>query len=142
MESSTCTVQAIDHVGIAVHDLDAAIAFFHRTFGIQPGDVKTSHENGVRVCLLQVGETRIELLSPLSAESPMARFLERRGEGLHHLAFRVNTISQRLKAAEALGLQLVDREPRRGISGTIAFIHPKSVYGVLTELVEPYKDER
>lgn len=134
--SETCTVNYIDHVGVAVKDLDAALKFFQETFGAPPAQAVEMADQGVRGALIQVGQTRLELLEPLSSESPVGRFIERRGEGLHHLALNVSDISGKLKILDARGLRLVDREPREGLSGTIAFIHPGSVFGVLTELVE------
>jgi methylmalonyl-CoA/ethylmalonyl-CoA epimerase len=134
--TETCTVNYIDHVGVAVKDIDAALKFFQETFGAPPAQAVEMADQGVRGALIQVGQTRLELLEPLSPESPVGRFIERRGEGLHHLALNVSDISGKLKILDARGLRLVDREPREGLSGTIAFIHPGSVFGVLTELVE------
>jgi methylmalonyl-CoA/ethylmalonyl-CoA epimerase len=134
--TETCTVNYIDHVGVAVKDIDAALKFFQETFGAPPTQAVEMADQGVRGALIQVGQTRLELLEPLSPESPVGRFIERRGEGLHHLALNVSDISGKLKILDARGLRLVDREPREGLSGTIAFIHPGSVFGVLTELVE------
>ena len=134
--SATCTVQYIDHVGIAVHDLEAAQSFFQEVFQISPGEIKELPDQGVRATLLPVGKTRLELLQPLSAESPVSRFLERRGEGLHHLALHVENVSEALEVVSERGLELIDREPRPGLSGIIAFIHPRSVHGILTELVQ------
>ena len=85
---------------------------------------------------MPVGQTRLELLQPLSPDSPVGRFLERRGEGLHHLALHVDNVAQKLENLSARGLELVDREPRPGLSGVIAFVHPRSVHGILTELVQ------
>jgi methylmalonyl-CoA/ethylmalonyl-CoA epimerase len=134
--TETCTVNYIDHVGVAVKDIDAALKLFQETFGAPPAQAVEMADQGVRGALIQVGQTRLELLEPLSPESPVGRFIERRGEGLHHLALNVSDISGKLKILDARGLRLVDREPREGLSGTIAFIYPGSVFGVLTELVE------
>ena len=131
-----CTVQYVDHVGAAVKDLDAAIKLFRDVFQIQPGKIKELPDQGVRATLLLVGQTRLELLQPLSAESPVGRFLERRGEGLHHLAFHVDNVAEKLENLGDRGIELIDREPREGLSGIIAFIHPRSVHGILTELVQ------
>jgi methylmalonyl-CoA/ethylmalonyl-CoA epimerase len=131
-----CTVQYVDHVGAAVKDLDAAIKLFRDVFQIQPGEIKELPDQGVRATLLLVGQTRLELLQPLSAESPVGRFLERRGEGLHHLAFHVDNVAEKLENLGDRGIELIDREPREGLSGIIAFIHPRSVHGILTELVQ------
>ena len=134
--SETCTVNYIDHVGVAVNDIDAALAFFGEVFGTPAAIVEELADQGVRATLIQVGETRLELLEPLSPESAVGRFIERRGEGLHHLALNVTGIEGKLAILAARGIQLVDEKPREGLSGNIAFIHPRSVFGVLTELVE------
>ena len=134
--NDVCTVQYVDHVGAAVKDLDAAIKLFRDIFQIQPGEIKELPDQGVRATLLLVGQTRLELLQPLSPESPVGRFLERRGEGLHHLAFHVDNVAEKLGNLSDRGIELIDREPREGLSGTIAFIHPRSVHGILTELVQ------
>ena len=134
--NDVCTVQYVDHVGAAVKDLDAAIKLFRDIFQIQPGEIKELPDQGVRATLLLVGQTRLELLQPLSPESPVGRFLERRGEGLHHLALHVDNVAEKLGNLSDRGIELIDREPREGLSGTIAFIHPRSVHGILTELVQ------
>lgn len=134
--AETCTVNYIDHVGVAVKDIDAAIKLFQQVFGMPNATVETLEDQGVRATLLQVGQTRLELLEPLSEDSAVGRFIERRGEGLHHLALNVDDIAGKLEILKTLGLRLVDQEPREGLSGTIAFVHPSSVFGVLTELVE------
>ena len=131
-----CSVNHIDHVGVAVNDIEAALKLFQEVFGAPSADIVDLADQGARATLIQVGQTRLELLEPLSGDSPVGRFIERRGQGLHHLAFNVSGLPDKLKALDAQGFQLVDREPRGGLSGTIAFIHPSSVFGVLTELVE------
>lgn len=134
--NDVCTVQYVDHVGAAVKDLDAAIKLFRDIFQIEPAEIKELPDQGVRATLLLVGQTRLELLQPLSPESPVGRFLERRGEGLHHLAFHVDNVAEKLGNLSDMGIELIDREPREGLSGTIAFLHPRSVHGILTELVQ------
>ena len=135
-DANVCTVNYIDHVGIAVNDIDAALKFFGDVFQTPPAAVEELADQGVRATLIQVGETRLELLEPLSPESAVGRFIERRGEGLHHLALNVDDIEGKLAILAGRGIQLVDEKPREGLSGSIAFIHPRSVFGVLTELVE------
>ena len=135
-EANACTVNYIDHVGVAVKDIDAALEFFGDVFQTPPASVEELEDQGVRATLIQVGQTRLELLEPLSPESAVGRFIERRGEGLHHLALNVSDIAGKLDILSGRGLELVDSTPREGLSGTIAFIHPRSVFGVLTELVE------
>ena len=134
--NETCAVNHVDHVGIAVRDIDAALKFFGETFGTPPAAVEELADQGVRATLIEVGQTRLELLEPLSPESAVGRFIERRGEGLHHLALNVTGIEDKLAILSARGLTLVDEKPREGLSGAIAFVHPRSVFGVLTELVE------
>ncbi len=131
-----CSVNYIDHVGVAVRDIRAALRLFQEVFGVPDANVTELPDQGVRATLIQVGETRLELLKPLTEDSPVGRFVQRRGEGLHHLAFNVSNVAEKLRALESRDIQLIDKEPREGLSGTIAFIHPGSVFGVLTELVE------
>lgn len=131
-----CTVDYIDHVGIAVRDLEAALELFSSVFGAPRPEIKELADQGVRGALVPVGQTRLELLEPTAADTPIGRFIERRGEGLHHLAFYVDNLPGKLQIVADRGLQLIDREPREGLSGDIAFIHPSSVFGILTELVE------
>ena len=132
----TCSINHIDHVGVAVKDIHSALEFFQQVFGTPPATVAELPDQGVRATLIQVGQTRLELLEPLADDTPVGRFIERRGEGLHHLAFNVSDLGSKLQMLEGRGVQLVDREPREGLSGNIAFIHPRSVFGILTELVE------
>ena len=134
--AAPCTVDYVDHIGIAVNDVDVAMKFFTETFQIPQGEIVELQDQGVRAVLLAVGQTRLELLQPLSPDSPIGRFIERRGEGLHHLALHVGDVSGGLQILGANGLDLIDREPRQGLSGIIAFIHPRSVHGILTELVQ------
>ena len=134
--TEVCAVNYVDHVGIAVNDIQSALEFFGANFGTPDAEVVELDDQGVRACLIEVGETRLELLQPLSPESAVGRFIDRRGEGLHHLALNVDDIGGKLKILAANGLSLIDNEPRHGLSGTIAFVHPRSVFGVLTELVE------
>ncbi len=136
MATETCTINYVDHVGIAVKDIEAALEFFGNVFDTPPAQVEELADQGVRATLIQVGETRLELLEPMTPESAVGRFIERRGEGLHHLALNVSDIGGKLKTLENRGVRLVDKVPREGLSGNIAFIHPASVFGVLTELVE------
>lgn len=136
MSEPVCTVQYIDHVGVAVHDLEAAIKLFSEVFGATPGGVVELPDQGVRGTLLEMGQTRLELLQPLGPDTVVGHFLARRGEGLHHLAFHVENIEQKLMLLKAHGLELVDHQPRPGMAGLIAFLHPKSVHGILTELVQ------
>ncbi len=134
--TEVCTVNYIDHVGVAVKDIEASLAFFKEVFDVPDAQIELLEDQGVRATLIEVGQTRLELLEPTSPESGVGRFIERRGEGLHHLAFNVTDISGKLQTLKTLGVDLIDQTPREGLSGVIAFVHPKSVFGILTELVE------
>jgi methylmalonyl-CoA/ethylmalonyl-CoA epimerase len=130
----------IDHVGIAVPDLDEAIAFYARTFGVRSVHEETNEEQGVREAMLAVGtgDTRIQLLAPLTPESTIARFIGRSGPGLQQLAFRVDDVEAAAATLRERGLRLLYDTPRRGTSGSrVNFVHPKDAGGVLVELVEP-----
>jgi methylmalonyl-CoA epimerase len=128
----------IDHVGVAVEDLDAAIALHETTYGMTLVHREVVEEQGVEAVLLDVGENHVELLRPLSADTPVGKFLSRRGPGLHHVAYQVPDIEAALRALSAAGVELIDTEPRTGIrSSRVAFLHPRSSGGVLTEIVQP-----
>ena len=134
--SDTCTVNYVDHVGLAVKDIQAALELFQDVFGAPPAEITEMPDQGIRATLLQVGQTRLELLEPLTADSPVGRFIEQRGEGLHHLALNVNNVGQDLEVVKARGLRVIDRTPREGLTGMVAFIHPESTGGILMELVQ------
>jgi methylmalonyl-CoA/ethylmalonyl-CoA epimerase len=127
----------IDHVGVAVEDLDGAVALFSERLGMPVEHRETVQDQGVEVVLVGVGKSHVELLSPLAAESAVGRFLDRNGPGLHHVAYGTNDIQSALDAARAAGLRLIDEDPRTGVRNSrVAFLHPASTSGVLTELVE------
>jgi len=128
----------IDHVGVAVADLDAAIADYERSFGMAVSHRETVAEQGVEAVLLDAGPNHIELLAPLNDETAIGRFIARRGPGLHHVAYRVDDCAAALEQLAAAGVVLIDEQPRDGIRGSrVAFIHPRSAGGVLTEIVQP-----
>jgi methylmalonyl-CoA epimerase len=128
----------IDHIGVAVEDLDEAIALYNGKLGMAVQHRETVEQFGVEAVLLGIGESHVELLRALNAESGVARFIERNGPGLHHVAYQTEDIDAALESARAAGLRLIDEQPRGGIRGSrVAFVHPKSTGGVLTELVEP-----
>jgi methylmalonyl-CoA epimerase len=127
----------IDHVGIAVANLQESLSFWETSLGIELHGIEEVAEQNVRTAFLPVGGTEIELLEPTSADSSVARFIEKRGEGLHHIAIRVDDIEAALAELKAKGIQLIDETPRNGAGGArIAFVHPKATHGVLLELCE------
>jgi methylmalonyl-CoA/ethylmalonyl-CoA epimerase len=128
----------IDHVGVATADLDAAVELYRDRLGMREEHRETVEQFGVEAVLLEVGEGHVELLKPISPDSPVGRFLARSGPGIHHVAYRTDDIEAALERLHAAGLELIDEQPRRGIRGTrVAFLHPRGTGGVLTELVEP-----
>ena len=128
----------IDHVGVAVDDLDAALALYEGTFGMPVAHRETVTEQGVDAVLLDVGDTHVELLSPLGPDTPVGKFLERKGPGLHHVAYRVDDIEAALAKLKEDGVELIDAEPRTGIRNSrVAVVHPKATGSVLTEIVQP-----
>ncbi len=132
----------LDHIAIAVRSLDDALSFYMGVLGLTCVGRETVAEQGVHLALLPIGEGRLELLEPLSEDSPVGRFLTRRGEGLHHICFQVADIEGTLARLRAQGVRLIDEEPRCGAEGRkIAFLHPTSAHGVLIELVEVPKEE-
>jgi methylmalonyl-CoA/ethylmalonyl-CoA epimerase len=137
----------IDHVGIACRDLDRAIGLYRATFGLQVASLEVNEEQGVREAMMQVGEGLagvgelgvgyVQLLEPLAPDTPVGKFLARRGEGLHHVGYGVSDVRQALATIGGTGLRLVDERPRHGSMGaSIAFLHPADLGGVLTELVQ------
>jgi len=127
----------IEHIGIATPRLDEALRFWRDALGLEVAHTEVVEEQGVRVAMLPLGEPRIELLEPTGADSPVAKFLEKRGPGIHHVAVRVADIRATLSRLKDEGARLIDEEPRRGAGGClVAFVHPSSSGGVLLELVE------
>lgn len=130
-------VGRIHHIGIAVHSLAAALRVYGEGLGLFPAPVEEVPAQQVKLVMLPVGESRVELLESTSPEGPVGRFLSSRGEGVHHLALVVDDLEAALERARRAGLKLIDERPREGAHGTrVAFIHPRSTYGVLLELVE------
>jgi methylmalonyl-CoA/ethylmalonyl-CoA epimerase len=127
----------IDHVGVAVEDLDEAISLYEGTFEMQLAHRETVESQGVEAALLDVGDGHVELLRPLGPDTAVGKFLARRGPGLHHVAYAVGDIDQTLTSLRAAGVELIDSEARVGIRGSrVAFLHPRATGSVLTELVE------
>jgi len=128
----------IDHIGVAVEDLDAAIKLYEESFGMKLAHRETVEEQGVEAVLLDVGDGHVELLAPLGPDTPVGKYLERKGPGLHHVAYAVNDIDSTLEQLAASGVELIDSVARVGIRGSrVAFLHPRSTGAVLTEIVEP-----
>jgi methylmalonyl-CoA/ethylmalonyl-CoA epimerase len=127
----------IHHVGVAVDDLEAAIEMYTRHFGAELVKRASNEKDGLAAAFLRAGEAEVELLAPLREDTPVGKFLAKRGPGLHHIAVAVPDIDAAIADARAQGMEMIDQEPRIGLHGTrIAFVHPKSVGGVLTEFVE------
>ena len=130
-------VSKIDHIGIAVSNLDETVKLYRDVLGLELHGTEVVHEQKVRVAFLPVGDTEVELLESTSAEGPIAKFIEAKGQGIQHIAFRVNDIEAALEEMKAKGMRLIDEKPRYGAGGAkIAFLHPKSTGGVLIELCE------
>ena len=128
----------VDHIGVAVEDLDAAIALHEEAYGMAVAHREVVEAQGVEAVLLDVGENHVELLRPLDGETPVGRFLSKRGPGLHHVAYQVSDVQATLDTLRGRGLRLIDETPRTGIRGSrVAFLHPASSGGVLTEIVQP-----
>lgn len=131
------SVRRLSHIGIAVADLDDAIRTYSAAFGLEPAHRERVESEGIATATFVIGEVEIELMQPLDAESAVGRFIAKRGEGVHHLAFAVPDVGEALERARTAGLQLVDESPRSGLGGRqVAFIHPRGLHGILAELVE------
>ena len=132
-------IKGIDHVGIAVKSIDEAKKFWVDTLGLKLSHVEEVPEQKARVAILKAGDTTIELVEPTSPDSPVQRFIEKRGEGLHHLTLQTDNLGEQLKKLKSANVGLIDEQPRIGAGGAkIAFLHPKSAHGVLVELCEPH----
>jgi methylmalonyl-CoA/ethylmalonyl-CoA epimerase len=130
-------ITKIHHIGIAVHDLDKSLEFYRDVMGLHVHALDTVEDQGVRAALLTIGESEIELLEPTRPDAGMAKFLERKGEGLHHICFETPTVDEDLEELKEKGVELVDQKSRVGLAGMICFLHPKASRGVLVELATP-----
>ena len=131
------TIMKIDHLGIAVKSISESLSFYRDVLGMELAGTETVDDQGVHIALLPVGEARIELLEPVSAETPVGRFITKRGEGVHHICYEVDDLSSKLDELRSRGVRLLEGYPRRGAEGKlVAFLHPASGHGVLVELVE------
>jgi len=130
----------IEHIGIAVKNLDEAISYYENVLGLKCYAVEEVEDQKVKTAFFKVGQTKIELLESTDPEGPVGKFIEKRGEGIHHIAFSVSNLPEKLNEVELKGVQLIDKIPKKGAEGLdIAFLHPKSTFGVLTEFCE-HKD--
>ena len=129
--------QFIEHIGIAVNSLEESIPYYEKVLGLECYSVEEVSEQKVKTAFFKVGQTKIELLEPTSDDSPIAKFIAKKGPGVHHVAFAVNNLEKQLEKVEKRGVQLIDKQARKGAEGLdIAFLHPKSTFGVLTEFCE------
>ena len=134
--NSPCVARHINHVAIAVKDIEASLALYGKIFGVSSDDVQDIEDQAVRAALVRIGGSQLELIQPTDPDGAIARFIERRGEGLHHVCFEVDDLQGTLDRLADHKVELVDREPRQGLSGNIAFLHPRSTGGALIELVD------
>ena len=132
-------IEKIHHIGIAVHNLEESLQFYRDTLGLHVHARDTVPDQGVTAALLTIGESEIELLQPLSPDSPVGKFLERKGEGLHHICFQTPDVDAELAMLKQKEVPLVDQAPPRGLAGMICFLHPKASRGVLVELATPLR---
>jgi methylmalonyl-CoA epimerase len=133
----TSVLTEIDHVAIAVNDLEAAIAYYRDTFGCEVDHREVVESDGVEEALLRVADSYVQLLTPVRDDSPVAKYLEKQGEGLHHIGYRVDDCAAALERVKAEGHRVIDDAPRPGSRGTtVAFVHPKTAFGTLIELVQ------
>ncbi|HBI80613.1 MAG TPA: methylmalonyl-CoA epimerase [Bacteroidales bacterium] len=131
------SITHIEHIGIAVKSLEDSIPFYEKVFGLKCYNIEEVKDQKVKTAFFMVGQTKIELLESTDPEGPIGKFIEKKGEGIHHVAFAVKGIEEQLKRMEEQGVTLIDKTPRRGAEGlSIAFLHPKSTFGVLTEFCE------
>lgn len=127
----------IEHIGIAVNSIAEAVPFYEKVLGLKCYNIEEVADQKVKTAFFMIGQTKIELLESTDPEGPVGKFIEKRGEGIHHIAYAVDRIEERLREAEAAGIRLIDAVPRKGAEGlSIAFLHPRSTFGVLTELCE------
>ncbi len=130
-------IKKVHHVGVVVRDIDRSLAFYRDTLGLPVHKLETIDDQGVRAALLALGDSEIELLQPVVADNGVARYLERRGEGLHHVCFEVDSIESEVEALKSRQVELIDQEPRIGLAGRICFLHPNAMDGTLVELCQP-----
>jgi methylmalonyl-CoA epimerase len=130
-------IKKVDHIAIAVNNLNEVVELYGKIFGLKPEHIKDVPDQGVKAALIPVGNgTEIEFLEPINPQGGVAKFLEKKGEGIHHIALEVDDVEQEIKSLTAKGVEFIDKQPRMGLAGKIAFIHPKSTRGILIELCQ------
>ena len=133
---SICVARHLNHVCLAVKDIEQTMSFYNYILGISESEIVDLVDQGVRATLVRVGASQLELISPTDPDGGVARFIKKRGEGMHHIGFEVDNLEEKLQLLDASGIRLIDKTPRPGLSGMIAFVHPQATSGVLIELVE------
>ena len=132
----TCTARHLNHVCIAVRDIEGTLGLYRDLFGLDGAEIEEVADQGVKATLVRVGGSLLEFIEPTDPNGSVARFIERRGEGMHHLCFEVEDLQEKLDMLDARGVELINKAPRKGLSGMIAFLHPRATGGVLIELVD------
>ena len=135
-ERGVCTARHVNHVCIAVRDIEDTLRFYGQVFGVHDAEIEDIEAQRVRAALIRVGGSQLEFIQPTDPEGGVARFIERRGEGMHHICFEVDDLQGTLDRLDSSGVELIDKAPREGLSGMIAFVHPRATRGVLIELVD------
>ena len=133
-------IKRINHVAVAVGDLDQALSVFEGLFGLKPSKIEEVTDQGVKAGIINIGDTELEFIEPIDPNSGVAKFLDNKGEGIHHICLEVDDTDEELKQLEGKGARLIDKQGRKGLAGKIGFIHPKSVNGVLIELAQKTSD--
>ena len=135
-EGPVCIARHVNHIALVVNDMDETLEFYRRTFGVGSAETEEVPDQGVRAAVVRIGGTLLELIEPTDPSSGVAKYIERRGEGMHHICFEVDNLEDTLSRLDDADVQLVDKTPRKGLVGNIAFLHPRSTRGVLIELVD------
>jgi methylmalonyl-CoA/ethylmalonyl-CoA epimerase len=129
-------IKKVDHVSIAVNNLDEGLKTFGNLLGIKPSHIEEVPDQGIKAAMIMVGDVEIELIEPTKPDSGVAKFLEKKGEGIHHICFEVDDVDKELESLASKGVELIDKQGRKGLAGKIGFIHPRSTKGVLVELAQ------
>jgi len=135
-DNSICKAKSINHVCLAVKDIEESISLYSKIFGLPMPNIETISEQKVRAAMVNVGNTNLEFIEPIDSDSGIAKFIKNRGEGIHHICFEVDNIENSIEQLKKAGVKLIDSQPRQGLEGMIAFIHPKATGNVLVELIE------